>query len=111
MRTCNLFKNNLILFPIVIAILSSCIGQSALDESSKIVGWGFQAFGIDLDSGFIAISAGEEHSIGLKQDGTIVTWGRRRWYQGTSYVKNKGLVYHDYSGNFLFIRIILLSGR
>ena len=41
----------------------------------KLVGWGTQVFGVDLSHGFIAVSAGVNHSLGLRSDGSIVGWG------------------------------------
>jgi len=35
------------------------------------------------NSGFIAIAAGGEHSLGLKQDGSIVAWGANRYWMCT----------------------------
>ena len=63
------------LFFNLFVIFSICIGQSALAESGKIVGWGSQVVGADLSGGFVAIAAGGYRSLGLKEDGSIVAWG------------------------------------
>jgi alpha-tubulin suppressor-like RCC1 family protein len=42
---------------------------------SEIIGWGDPVIGVDLSGGFVAITAGERHSLGLKSDGSIVCWG------------------------------------
>lgn len=43
-------------------------------QTGKIVGWGSQVVGADLDSGFVTISAGSCHNLGLKSNGSLVTW-------------------------------------
>ncbi|MBN1460343.1 MAG: hypothetical protein JXA57_12465 [Armatimonadetes bacterium] len=47
----------------------------AVGESGKIVGWGSQVVGVNLESGFEKVAAGVRHSVGLKADGSIVAWG------------------------------------
>ncbi|MBU0639265.1 MAG: hypothetical protein KKB50_10410 [Planctomycetes bacterium] len=47
----------------------------AQDGHGSIVGWGDQIVGGDLSSGFVAVAAGDHHSLGLKDDGSIVAWG------------------------------------
>jgi len=51
---------------------SSTLGQT---KCGSILGWGTQVVGANLDTGFIAIATGGGHSLGLNQDGSIVTWG------------------------------------
>src|SRR3990172_5438455 len=70
--------------PITLIAASLCslfLGQSAAtaQQKGKIVGWGSQVVGVDLDGGFIAVAAGEYHSLGLKADGSIAAWGQD-WY-------------------------------
>ena len=55
--------------PLVSASLAS-----ASDKS--IVGWGSQVVGADLGSGLQSVTAGLSHTLGLKPDGSIVTWGQ-----------------------------------
>ena len=65
--------------------LSSALGDS-------VVGWGNQVFGVDLSEGFVAISAGDRHSLGLKEDGSIVTWGNNEYGQCDVSLPNGGFV-------------------
>ena len=59
-----------------IILLLSVVASTAVQasESGKIIGWGGQIIGVDPMNGFIAIAAGDYHSLGLKQDGSIVAW-------------------------------------
>jgi len=63
----------------VIAASVCCLwfGQSsgAAEQTGKIVGWGRQIVGVDLDEGFVAVVAGGFHTLGLKEDGTITARG------------------------------------
>jgi len=59
------------IFPLFISYAAS---------AGSIVGWGSQVVEADLSGGFTAISAGGYHSLGLKQDGSIVAWGEN--YEG-----------------------------
>ena len=47
--------------------------------------WGYSGHGQcvvpEPNTGFIAVAAGELHSLGLKSDGTIVAWGDNFWTQ------------------------------
>ena len=60
------FLASLCIFPVFIS-------QHAF--AGPIVGWGTQVVGVDLCSGFTAIAAGGAQSLGLKADGSLVTWG------------------------------------
>ena len=51
-------------------IFVSLTGQAF---AGSIVGWGEQVVGGDLSGGFVKVAAGSQHSLGLKQDGSIVT--------------------------------------
>ncbi|MHC4066106.1 MAG: fibronectin type III domain-containing protein, partial [Planctomycetota bacterium] len=53
----------------------------AQDGNGSIVGWGEQVVGVDLSADFVAVAGGEEHSLGLKADGSIVAWGWNAWGQ------------------------------
>ncbi|MHC4676206.1 MAG: hypothetical protein ACYTBZ_27255, partial [Planctomycetota bacterium] len=59
---------------VLAAIVLWALPAKAHAEGS-IVGWGSQVVGVDLDSGFVAVAAGNGHSLGLKADGSIVAWG------------------------------------
>ena len=43
--------------------------------NGAIIGWGKQVVGVDLNAGFMAVAAGNLHSMGLKADGSIVAGG------------------------------------
>ena len=58
----------------------------------KIVGWGKQVVPTDLSEGFVAVTAGLEHSLGLKADGSIVAWGDNWWGQCNVPSPNTGFV-------------------
>lgn len=81
----------------VIAVAAGYNHTLALKHDGTVVGWGFNklgqatgvpttnspyvsAGGVTLDgqtlSNVVAISAGQEYSMALKKDGTVVTWGR-----------------------------------
>ena len=44
-------------------------------ESGSIIGWGDPVVGADMSRGFVAVAAGNLHSLGLKADGSVVAWG------------------------------------
>jgi alpha-tubulin suppressor-like RCC1 family protein len=46
----------------------------AQDGDASIVGWGREIAGVDLSADFVAVEAGWHHSLGLKDDGSIVAW-------------------------------------
>ncbi|TVQ91130.1 MAG: hypothetical protein EA393_05025, partial [Bacteroidetes bacterium] len=54
-------------------------------EPGPIVAWGENWFGQcsvpSPNTGFVAIAAGSEHSLGLKSDGTIIAWGNNDYGQ------------------------------
>ena len=71
-----------------LAILCIFIAIPAFASSQNkggIVGRGYQRFdGRDFDSNnFVAIAAGYYHSLALKNDGSIVGWGRNNHGQAT----------------------------
>jgi hypothetical protein len=43
--------------------------------AGSILGWGEQVVGVNLSKGFVKVAAGGNHSLGLKQDGSVVAWG------------------------------------
>ena len=78
------FKNNLVLLAAVIAVCLVCISQSAF--AGSIVGWGDNYYGqADPPAGtdFVAIAAGDYHSLALKSDSSIVGWGYNYYGQAT----------------------------
>ena len=58
-----------------LALLFVLLTSSFALADGSIIGWGSQVVGVDLSSGFVKVAAGEAHSLGLKQDGSIVAWG------------------------------------
>lgn len=60
-----------------------CIAQSAF--AGTIIGWGSMAVdSSQLETNdFVAIAAGEDHSLALRSDGSIVGWGDNEHGQAT----------------------------
>ena len=55
-----------------------------LSDQGSVVGWGIQRIdSSDFDAPFIAIAAGDWHSLALKADGSIVGWGSNEYGQAT----------------------------
>ncbi|RJQ68449.1 hypothetical protein D5S17_32085 [Pseudonocardiaceae bacterium YIM PH 21723] len=53
-------------------------------DAGRVVGWGQHAtIPPEAQSGVIAISAGTNHSLALKADGTLIAWGDNTWNQVT----------------------------
>ena len=67
------------------------IAQTQAAQGS-IVGWGWQVVGGDLSGGFVAVAAGSGHSLGLKANGSIVSWGFNREGQTNVPGPNTGFV-------------------
>jgi len=65
---------------------------SAPTFAGSIIGLGSQVAGVDLSRGFITISAGMYHSLGLKQDGSIVGWGDNYYSQCNVPSPNSGFI-------------------
>ena len=59
---------------LIFALLAAFCAQTTFADGS-IIGWGSQVVGVDLSSGFVKVADGGYHSLGLKQDGSIVAWG------------------------------------
>jgi alpha-tubulin suppressor-like RCC1 family protein len=49
--------------------------------AGSVVGWGQRVAGGSYGGGFTTIAAGWRHSLGLKQDGSIVAWGNNDYFQ------------------------------
>jgi len=77
MQSSNSFNNNLLLFVAVGVILSVCICQAVFARGA-IISWGEMVVdSSELDcNDFVAIDAGRYHSLALKQDGSVVGWGK-----------------------------------
>jgi len=85
----------------VVAIAAGAMHCLALIRDGTVVGWGYNYFGettgvstypVSVTNGFVAlggvrlsnvvaIAAGEYHSVALKDDGTVVTWGDNSYGQ------------------------------
>src|SRR5205809_562165 len=61
------------------ALLISLISSPALTApAGKLVGWGCNEFGqtnVPAGNDFVAIAAGDFHSLALRSDGSVVAWG------------------------------------
>jgi hypothetical protein len=59
-------------------VVLACVAQ-AQPPAGSVVAWGYNDAGQcnvpSPNSGFVAIAAGQSHSLGLKSDGSIVAWG------------------------------------
>jgi alpha-tubulin suppressor-like RCC1 family protein len=79
---------------ISIVILSALLLSTQLTaaKSGKIIGWGSHVVGVDLSSGFVKVAAGKDHSLGLKQDGSIVAWGYNAYGQCNIPSPNSGFI-------------------
>jgi len=70
-------KPGMVKLVLTIAIMAMAVmsGVAWAVKSGSIVGWGWSVVGVDMSSGFKQVSAGAVHSLGLKEDGSIVAWG------------------------------------
>lgn len=66
-------------------------GETA-QAAGSIRGWGAQTVGVDLDAGFVGVTAGMWHSLGLKADGTVIAWGGGRCKPPAGYDQNLAIV-------------------
>ena len=79
------------LFTWTILALSFAQMAQAQDGHGSIVGWGEQVVGADLSADFVAVAAGGDgHSLGLKRDGSIVTWGFNGHGQCDGHIGRRG---------------------
>ncbi|MHC4062186.1 MAG: hypothetical protein ACYSR6_11375, partial [Planctomycetota bacterium] len=62
-------------FAATILMVCLCAGPLWASEPGKVISWGTQVAGVNMDRGFIAVAPGYCHSLGLKQDGSIAAWG------------------------------------
>ena len=76
----------------VILVVIAAPYAAVAAESGSIVGWGDQVVGVDLSAGFVAVSAGYGHSLGLKLDGSVVAWGNNENGQCEVPAPNTGFV-------------------
>jgi hypothetical protein len=64
--------------------------------SKYVLAWGWNAYGQcnvpSPNSGFVAVSGGYYHSLGLKEDGSIVAWGQNDYGQCNVPSPNSGFV-------------------
>ena len=62
-----------------IAFIVSSSGAAAAAVPGSVVAWGYNAYGQSTVpaglSGVVAIAAGEQHTVALKQNGAVVAWG------------------------------------
>ncbi len=65
-------------------------------QTGSIVAWGINNYGQRNvpapNSGFIAIAAGELHSLGLKEDGSVEAWGHNNYGQRNVPAPNSGFI-------------------
>ena len=50
-------------------------GAASYAQEGSVVGWGSQVVGVDLSGDYVSVFAGYAHSLGLKNNGSIVAWG------------------------------------
>ena len=75
-------------------VLVLCGGRGAL--AAEVVAWGNNGNGQcdvpEPNSGFVAVAGGGDHSLGLKEDGSIVAWGSNSYSQCNVPEPNEGFV-------------------
>ena len=72
----------------IVLVISATYNLSA----DSIKSWGYQVVGVDMSSGFTAVAASDLHSLGLKQDGSIVAWGDNEYGQCNVPEPNAGFI-------------------
>ena len=83
-------KSKITFLTSLFVLLTSIFSTPAF--AGSIVAWGEPWVGVDLSGGFVKVDAGEFHSLGLKQDGSIVAWGRNRYGQCNIPSPNSGFI-------------------
>ena len=81
-----------LLLAIAVFLFVIHFGMGLEVRAGSIIGWGSQVVGGDLLGGFVAVAAGSSHSLGLKQDGSIVAWGRNNYGQCNVPSPNTGFI-------------------
>jgi len=78
----------------LLVLIASAPGHA--QWSGEIIAWGGNTYGQCNvpypNTGFVAVSAGAQHSLGLREDSTIVAWGRNDWGQCDVPSPNTGFV-------------------
>jgi hypothetical protein len=70
MKTCKS-----VLVPLCLCVLLF-VTRTRAQETGSVVGWGSRVVVQEQDlNGLVALAAGDSHSLGLKEDGTVVAWG------------------------------------
>jgi len=73
-------------------VLLTSVFSAPTFADGSIIGWGEQVVGGDLSGGFVKVAAGGVHSLGLKQDGSIVAWGQNFYSQCNIPSPNSGFI-------------------
>ncbi|GAB6096776.1 hypothetical protein JCM14469_30290 [Desulfatiferula olefinivorans] len=76
---------------IVTVRLTSSPEQNASVSTALIIGGVLSSFVVDTGSAWMAISAGYYHTVGLKADGSLYSWGSNLWNQIGDGTKNDRL--------------------
>ncbi len=69
-----------------------CPQPASVQDAGAIVGWGNRVVAVDLGADFVKVASGLGHSVALKTDGSIVTWGSNEYGQCSFPPPNAGFV-------------------